>query len=93
MDSNVVLPLGVDRCRVLIDFYFAELANDHARELARKSVEVGHSIQLEDVGICEDVQKGLGSRSYRTGRFSVRREVAIHQFHRLLASRLQAGRS
>jgi hypothetical protein len=38
------------------------------------------------------VQRGLGSRSYRTGRFSVRREVAILHFHRLLASRLQAPR-
>jgi choline monooxygenase len=91
MDTNVVLPLGTDRCRVVIDFYFSDLGSDRSRELARQSVELGHRIQLEDVGICEDVQKGLGSRSYRTGRFSVRREVAIHQFHRLLASRLKAG--
>jgi phenylpropionate dioxygenase-like ring-hydroxylating dioxygenase large terminal subunit len=90
MDTNVVLPLGPDRCRVLIDFYFAELEGERAQELARQSVELGHRIQLEDLGVCEDVQKGLGSRSYRTGRFSVRREVAILHFHRLVASRLQA---
>ena len=48
-------------------------------------------IQLEDVGICEEVQKGLASRSYDTGRFSVRREVAGYHFHRLLARRLVAG--
>ena len=90
MDTNVVLPLGPERCRVLIDFYFADLEGDGARRFAQESVELGHRIQLEDVGVCEDVQKGLGSRSYRTGRFSVRREVAIHHFHRLLASRLQA---
>ena len=90
MDTNVVLPLGPERCRVLIDFYFADLDGERALQLARQSVELGHRIQLEDVGVCEDVQKGLGSRSYRTGRFSVRREVAIHHFHLLVASQLQS---
>jgi hypothetical protein len=28
MDTNVVLPLGPERCRVLIDFYFADLEGD-----------------------------------------------------------------
>jgi len=91
MDTNVVLPLGPERCRVLIDFYFADLEGDRARQLAQQSIELGHRIQLEDVGICEDVQRGLGSRSYRTGRFSVRREVAIHHFHRLVAASLRNG--
>ena len=90
MDTNVVFPLGPDRCRVVIDFYFAQTEGSEARAFAERSVELGHRIQLEDVGICEDVQRGLASRSYSTGRFSVRREVAIHQFHRLLAARVQA---
>ena len=45
--------------------------------------------QLEDVGICEDVQRGLASRFFDTGRFSVRREAAGYHFHRLLAAHLQ----
>jgi choline monooxygenase len=93
MDTNVVLPLGPERCRVLIDFYFADLGNERARQLAQQSIELGHQIQLEDVGICADVQKGLGSRSYRAGRFSVRREVAIHHFHRMVAASLRDGSS
>ena len=91
MDTNVVFPIAPDRCRVVIDFYFADLESERARALARESVELGHRIQLEDVGICEDVQRGLGSRSYRTGRFSVRREIAIHHFHRLVAASLRSG--
>ncbi|HUM10107.1 MAG TPA: aromatic ring-hydroxylating dioxygenase subunit alpha [Myxococcaceae bacterium] len=91
MDTNVVFPLGPDRCRVVIDFYFAALDGEEARAFAEQSVELGHRIQLEDVGICEDVQRGLASRSYSTGRFSVRREIAIHHFHRLLAARLRAS--
>ncbi len=87
MDTNLVLPLGPDRCRVIIDFYFANAEASHVRE----SIAVGHQIQMEDVGICEDVQRGLSSRSYCTGRFSVRREAGGYHFHRLLAEALRAG--
>lgn len=85
MDTNLVLPLGPDRCRVLIDFYFADVS---AKRFITESIAVGHQIQLEDVSICEEVQRGLASRSFDTGRFSVRREAAGYQFHRLLARQL-----
>jgi choline monooxygenase len=79
MDTNLVLPLGVDRCRVIIDLYFADdmVARD-------ESIALTESIQREDVGVCESVQRGLGSRSYRAGRLSLRREAGEHLFHRLL---------
>jgi choline monooxygenase len=89
MDTNVVLPLGPDRCRVVFDFFFADTEGDEARKFIANSLAVAEQIQLEDVGICEDVQKGLASSSYRTGRFSVRREIAGYHFHRLLARQLQ----
>jgi choline monooxygenase len=45
-------------------------------------------VQREDVQICEEVQRGLASRSFDTGRFSVRREAAGYHFHQLLARKL-----
>jgi choline monooxygenase len=89
MDTNVVLPLGAERCRVDIDFFISRADGPEARAFASESVEVGHRIQLEDVGVCEDVQRGLGSSCYDTGRYSVRREVAVHQFHKLLSTHLR----
>jgi choline monooxygenase len=89
MDTNIVLPLGPERCRVDIDFYISRPDGPEGRSFAAESVEVGHKIQLEDVGVCEDVQRGLASRSYDTGRYSVRREAAVHHFHQLLATRLR----
>lgn len=86
MDTNLVLPLGPERCRVLFDFYFADTA---AKEFNAQSIAVGHQVQLEDVGICEEVQRGLASRSYTTGRFSVKRERAGYHFHQLLAEWLR----
>lgn len=83
MDTNLVLPLGVDRCRVIFDFYFADVgpaALDHNQ----KSVAVGERVQQEDIDVCESVQRGLRSRAYVAGRLSVRREAGEQQFHRLL---------
>ncbi len=85
MDTNLVLPLGPGRCRVLFDFYFADTESPEAKAFNAQSIAVGHQVQLEDVGVCEEVQRGLASRSYDTGRFSVKREAAGYHFHRLLA--------
>jgi choline monooxygenase len=91
MDTNRVLPLGPDRCRVVFDFFFADTEGPGATKFIEDSIAVAHQVQLEDAGICEEVQRGLGSRSFSTGRFSVRREVAGYHFHQLLARRLQAA--
>lgn len=89
MDTNLVVPLGPDRCRVIFDFYFADSFSGPAAPFMADSIAVAHQIQLEDIGICEEVQKGLASSSYDTGRFSVRREAAGYHFHRLLARYLR----
>jgi choline monooxygenase len=91
MDTNVVLPLGPNRCRVVFDCYFARTEGAEAEQFMAESMAVAHQIQLEDVGICEEVQLGLASRSYNTGRFCVRREAAGYHFHRLLARHLWAA--
>jgi choline monooxygenase len=52
-------------------------------------VNVGNRVQDEDLGICEDVQRGLKSRAYGAGRLSVRREAGEQLFHQLLAADLK----
>jgi choline monooxygenase len=90
MDTNLVLPLDVDHCRVIFDFYFSDVS-ESCREYNQQSVAVGARVQDEDLGICEAVQRGLKSRAYGAGRLSVRREAGEHLFHRLLAADLKAG--
>jgi choline monooxygenase len=90
MDTNLVIPIDVDHCTVIFDFYFADIS-DAGREYNEESVKVGNRVQEEDLGICEDVQRGLKSRAYRAGRLSVRREAGEHLFHRLLADDLKRG--
>ena len=90
MDTNLVLPVDVDHCRVIFDFYFSDVS-DARREYNQQSVLVGARVQDEDLGICEAVQRGLKSRAYRAGRLSVRREAGERLFHRLLAADLKSG--
>ena len=89
MDTNLVLPLDVDHCRVIFDFYFGDIS-EARREYNEQSVAVGARVQDEDLGICEAVQRGLKSRAYGAGRLSVRREAGEHLFHRLLAADLKS---
>jgi choline monooxygenase len=89
MDTNLVIPVDVDHCRVIFDFYFADVTSDAARKYNEESIAVGDRVQGEDLGICEAVQRGLKSRAYGAGRLSVRREAGEHLFHRLLAADLK----
>jgi choline monooxygenase len=90
MDTNLVLPDGVDRCTVIFDFYFDDVS-ESAAERNQQSIAVGERVNDEDVGICESVQRGLHSQAYGAGRLSVRREAGEHLFHRLLAGDLKRG--
>jgi len=93
MDTNLVLPLGVDRTEVIFDFYFPDVVSEAARARNVASIDVGQRIQDEDTAICKSVQRGLTSRAYNAGRLSVRREAGEHLFHRLLHGSLKEGLS
>jgi choline monooxygenase len=93
LDTNLVLPRGVDQCEVIFDFWFADVGDEAARARNRASIDVGQRIQDEDTAICRSVQRGLRSRAYDTGRLSVRREAGEHLFHRLLHADLRTGLS
>ncbi|TMQ22529.1 MAG: aromatic ring-hydroxylating dioxygenase subunit alpha [Deltaproteobacteria bacterium] len=90
LDTNLVLPLDIDRTRVVFEFFFSD-GSAAARDEYARSIAVAERIQHEDVAICESVQRGLGSRAYRAGRLSVRREAGEHLFHTLLARDLRRG--
>jgi choline monooxygenase len=90
MDTNLVLPLGVDKCAVIFDYYFADISGA-AEARNRESIAVSEKVQDEDMAICDSVQRGLGSRAYVAGRLSVRREAGEHLFHRLLHKDMNSG--
>jgi choline monooxygenase len=90
MDTNLVIPRGVDQTEVVFDFFFTDVS-ERARAHNQASMQVSEQIQDEDVSICASVQRGLASGIYTAGRLSVRREAGEQLFHRLLSADLEAG--
>lgn len=91
LQTNRVVPTGADRCRVEFDFYYAmtgssEGGDDDGEARARRDAdrEFSDEVQLEDLRICEDVQRGLASGSYVAGRLNPLRESGVFHFHELL---------
>jgi len=78
---NMILPLEPERTLAIFEWYLPE--RDLGSEGARKSVAFSDEIQTEDIAICEIVQKNLHSRSYHSGRYSVKQEKGVHAFHRM----------
>ena len=84
LQTNRVVPLGVDRCRVEFDFYYAMDASPEAEARREGDIAFSDEVQDEDLTICEDVQRGLASGAYEPGRLNPLRENAVHHFHELL---------
>jgi choline monooxygenase len=78
---NIVLPLETERSLAIFEWYVPE--NDLGGTAAKAGVEFSDQIQIEDIAICETVQKNLHSRSYERGRYSVKQEKGVHAFHRM----------
>jgi choline monooxygenase len=84
LQTNRIVPKGVDRCRVVFDFYYTPDDSDAGRARRDADLSFSDAVQAEDIGICEDVQRGLASGSYEAGRLNPLRENAVHHFHELL---------
>jgi choline monooxygenase len=84
MSTNVILPLGPDRTLTVFEWFFAQPGSGGGWESMQQTIAFSDEIQQEDIVLCEQVQRGLRSRSYDTGRFSARRENGVHHFQSLV---------
>ena len=84
LSSNVIVPLGSDRTLTVFEWFFAEPGMGPGWESMQQTIAFSDDIQQEDIVIREQVQRGLRSRSYDTGRFSARRENGVYHFQNLV---------
>lgn len=84
MSSNVILPLGPERTLTIFEWFFAEPGTGPGWESMQQTIAFSDEIQQEDIVICEQVQRGLRSRSYDRGRFSAKRENGVFHFQNLV---------
>lgn len=84
LQTNLVVPMGPDRCRVEFRYYYADVSSPRAKQLIGDDHDYSEKVQREDIEICERVQEGLASRAYDRGRFSVAFESGVYHFQQLL---------
>jgi choline monooxygenase len=80
LSINLVQPISINLTKVSFFTYTWK------EELLNKGAGSGlDTVEMEDEEVVEAVQKGIRSRFYRHGRYSVSREQGIHHFHSLIA--------
>lgn len=84
LQVNRVLPVSQRQCRVVFDYYYADIESAAVRDMIEQDLSFSDEVQKEDVGICERVQQGLESGAYRAGRLSPKREAGVHHFQELI---------
>lgn len=83
LSVNIVQPLSPTETRVSFLTYVAD--EDLYGRGAGSGLDI---VEFEDEAVVEAVQKGVRSRFYTSGRYSVTRERGTHHFHRLIAELL-----
>jgi choline monooxygenase len=82
--TNLIVPAGHDRTMTIFEWYFRD--PDASKKEIEETIAFSDEIQLEDIDICEAVQRGLRSSTYSAGRYSPVRENGVHHFHGLYAA-------
>ena len=88
MDTNIVYPIGPDKCIVEFEWYVEEdmignIEKEEEEEVMKKNLFIDECIndseivQFEDIHLCERVQRGLNSTGYRgrEGRYAPKMEA------------------
>jgi choline monooxygenase len=80
LSINIVKPVSLQQCKVSFLTYVwkEDLFN-------RGAGSDLNQVEMEDEEVVEAVQKGIRSRFYRHGRYSVTREQGTHHFHRIIS--------
>jgi choline monooxygenase len=87
VSMNLVEPMSTTRTRV--SFYTYMWKEALFNKGAGTQLDV---VEMEDEEVVEAVQKGIQSRFYKQGRYSVSREQGVHHFHRMICEKLAAQR-
>ena len=85
LSVNLVQPLAVNKTKVSFKTYVWK-----EEKMNKGAGAALDRVEAEDEEIVQKVQKGIRSRFYKHGRYSVTKERGTHHFHRLLADFLNS---
>ena len=77
---NIIEPLSINKTRIKYLTYTFPHINIPTSDGADVS-----TVEFEDQEVVQSVQKGIKSRYYKMGRYSVKYETGVHHFHKLIS--------
>ena len=89
LQTNIILPVGHNKTRIIFDYYYADLGSENTNKLIQQDRKFSDEIQTEDIAICEKVQQGLNSGSYHVGRLCMKREIGVLHFQNMVRQSLR----
>ena len=95
ISTLIMIPKGPERTLEHLDWFLP--TTEISSQVADAMAYMDKTLQPEDIGLCESVQRGLKSRGYNQGRFVVDpahpeiSEHAAHHFQRLVADAMGAA--
>ena len=94
ISALMMIPAGPDRTLETLDWFLPSTEVSDQVKAAMKYMD--ETLQPEDIGLCESVQRGLKSKGYNQGRFVVDpehpelSEHGVHHFQKMVAEALKA---
>jgi choline monooxygenase len=89
LQTNLVVPVDEKTCKVIFDFYYSDVDSAKTQKIITQDLEFSDQIQVEDISICENVQKGLASGTYEKGRLCIKRENGVLHYQEMLRKTLR----
>jgi choline monooxygenase len=86
LSINIVKPMATGLCKVSFLSYVWD-----ENKLGLGAGADTDKVEREDEAVVENVQRGIRSRLYHSGRYSPTRELGTHHFHRLIAEFMAGG--
>ena len=84
LSFNLVQPISPGECKVKFITYISDESKFNTGAGSGLN-----SVEMEDEEVVQYVQKGIRSRFYSHGRYSVKHEKGTHHFHRLIAKSME----
>jgi choline monooxygenase len=84
VSTNLIVPVSHEKTLTIFEWFFHDAGSEKTQERMKKAIDFSDEVQQEDIGLCENVQRGLRSATYDRGRYSMKRENGVHHFHMLL---------
>jgi choline monooxygenase len=87
VSTNLILPMGPGRTLAVYEFFYEEGVSEQE---AQDTSDLIHQIMVEDIVLCESVQRGMAAGAFASGQLMLSHEHSIQHFQKLVHDAMSA---